>query len=86
MMFLILGAGVLVLAAIRNNKKLHIALAKHHKQNRFLPQAVSLLIISAQVSELIKVVEHVTIVNVAAAIFLLAILVATRSGTESELH
>lgn len=88
MSFLLLAAaaGVIMVAAVRNNAKIHNALKKHTKTSHFLPQAISMLVISAQVSELIKVVEHVTLLNVVAAVFLLAILAATRSGTESELH
>lgn len=82
--FLMVGVGLLVVMAVRGSKKVRDTLAKHHGTGHVLPQAISLLIISAQVSELIKVLEHVTLVNVATALFLVAILMATKSGTEGE--
>ena len=84
LLFLCVGAGVLVLAAVKSNAKLHNALKRHSSASWYLPQAISMLIITAQVSELVKIVEHVSIVNVAAAMLLLAIMVATKSGTEGE--
>lgn len=84
-MFLIVAAGLLVVAAARESKKLRRALAKP-KTIRLLPQIISLFVVAAQVSELLKVLDHVTVTNVAATLFLLVILVASKSGTESELY
>ena len=82
--FLIVAAGLLVVFAARESKKLRRALAKP-KKTRLLPQVISLFVVSAQVSELLKVLDHVTVTNVAATLFLLVRLVASKSGTESEL-
>ncbi len=84
--FLIVVAGLLVVLAARESKKLRKALSKHKTKTRLLPQTVSLLVICAQVSELLKVLDHVTLTNVATTLFLLAILAAGKSGTESELY
>lgn len=84
-LLLAVGAFVLVAGAVRNNNKVHSALTKH-LGTHYLPQAVTMLIVTAQISELIRVIEHVSIVNVVAALFLLSIVVATKSGTESELR
>jgi len=83
--FLMVAAGLLVVLAARESKKLRKALAKHKSKTRMLPKAVSMFVICAQVSELLKVLDHVTITNVTASLFLLAILAASKSGTESEL-
>ena len=85
LLFLCLGAGLSVLAAVKNSAGLHSAINKHSAKIRVLPKAIGLLIITAQVSELVKVVEHVSLANMVAALFLLAIVLAAKSGTESEL-
>lgn len=85
-MFLILAAGLFVVLAARESKKLRKALTKRPSKSRLLPKVISLFVVSAQVSELLKTLDHVTITNVAATLFLLAILVASKSGTESELY
>ena len=49
-----------------------------------LSKAMSLLIISAQLSELVKMVGQVPLVHVVISLFLLVIIVATKTGTEGE--
>jgi hypothetical protein len=49
-------------------------------------RAVSMLVLVAQATELVRVVEHASIVTVTAALLLLAVIVASKSGTNSELH
>jgi hypothetical protein len=83
--FLIVAAGLFVVLAARESKKLRKALAKHQNKTRVLPKAVGLFVICAQVSELLKTLDHATITNVAATLFLLAILAAGKSGTQNEL-
>jgi len=86
LLFLMVGAGVLVLVAVKNNSQVHSLLKKHSNQVGYLPKAISLLAITAQIPELVKVLEHVSLIHVVTSLFLLAILMATKSGTESELH
>ncbi|HYV33747.1 MAG TPA: hypothetical protein VE973_02775 [Candidatus Limnocylindria bacterium] len=86
LLFLVVGAGVFVIGAARHSGKVRSAVKKHSGKLSLLPQAISLLVISVQIPELLKVVEHVSPANVAGALFLLAILVASKSGTEGELH
>jgi hypothetical protein len=77
---------VLVLWSLQSSSKLHQALGKHADKTKLLPHAFSMLIISAQISELLKVIEHASVTNVVGAFFLLAIIAATRPGTQGELH
>jgi hypothetical protein len=79
-------AAVAALSAIKQHGKLQAVLAKRKATTQYLPKAIGMLVLTAQVSELVRVVEHVTIVNLAAALLLLAIIVATKTGTEGELH
>ncbi len=85
LLFLMVGAAVLVLVSVKNNTRVGNVLKKH-SQVGYLPKAISMLAITAQIPELIKVLEHVSLIHVVTSLFLLAILVATKSGTESELH
>lgn len=87
-MFLILtvAAGLFVVLAARESKKLRAALRKHQHTTRVLPKTVSLFVITVQVSELLKTLNHVTITNVATTLFLLAILAAGKSGIDAELY
>lgn len=86
LLFPMVGAGVVALVAVKNTHQVHGLMKKHSHTVGYLPKAISMLAITAQIPELIKVLEHVSLVNVVTSLFLLAILVATKSGTESELH
>ena len=77
---------VFVAGAFSHTSKIKTALQKHASVSHYLPKAVTALILTAQVSELVRVVEHVSIVNFTAALLLLAIVVATKSGTEGEIN
>jgi hypothetical protein len=83
---LLAAAGLLVIVAAQQSKKLRKSLTKPNKKVQLLPKIISLFVISAQASELLKVLDHVTITNVAATLFLLVILVASKSGTKNELY
>ena len=83
--FLIVVAGLLVVLAARESKKLRKALAKHKSKTQKLPQVIGLFVITVQVSELLKTLGHVTPTNIIATLFLLAILAAGKSGMENEL-
>ena len=85
--FLMAGiACVVVVLVVKHSPNLKSSKNKHHLATHYLPKAISMLIITAQISELVKVVEHVSIVNVSAALLLLTILAANKSGTEGNLH
>lgn len=47
-----------------------------------LPKAVHVLIIATQLYELMLVIEHASLVTLAAALLLLAVVTASKSGTE----
>jgi len=85
-MFLMVGAVVLVFGTVQSSSKFHRVLKKHSGKVGYLPRAISMLVVTAQVPELVRVVQQASFVHIATSLFLLAILVATRSGTESELH
>ncbi len=82
LLFLCLGAGLMIVSSVRDNAKLKNALSKHSGNHRYLPRAITILVMATQVSELLKALEHISIVNIVAALFLLAIVVASTSGTE----
>ncbi len=85
-LFLALGTVVLIVASgIKHTSRVHSAVAKHVSKSH-VSQAVSALLITVQLSELSRVIEHVSIVNVTASVFLLAVILATKSGTDGELH
>ncbi|MDR3643360.1 MAG: hypothetical protein P4L74_07100 [Candidatus Doudnabacteria bacterium] len=83
LLFLLAAAGIVVLASIRENRKLRQKL-NPRKLPSLLPKALTLLIVSAQLSELLKVVSQASVVHLVAALFLLAMVSAVQSGTESE--
>jgi hypothetical protein len=86
-LFLLAGlAAVMLFGALKQTKQLKAKLVKKLPPAQYLPKAVSLLLVTAQISELVKMVEHISIVTVAAALLLLAIVLATRSGIETDLH
>ena len=66
--------------------KVQAKLRKHKAVSHYVPKAVGALILTAQVSDLVKVVEHVSIVNFVGALLLLAIVAGTKSGTEGGIH
>lgn len=82
--FLAVGAGAMTLLAFQNSRKVRRALKKRAGKPKYLPRAISMLVLTAQISEMLRVVEHVSVVNVAAAVLLLAIVIASKSGTEGE--
>ena len=84
LLFLAIAAVVLILAAARNNMKVRAVLKKHSGKTNMLPQAISVLVLTAQLSELLKMLDHATIVNVTGSLFLLAILAAAKSGPEGD--
>ena len=84
LLFLAVTAGIVVLAAARSNAKVRAVLKKHSGKVNVMPRAISALILTAQLSELLKMLDHATIVNVTGSLFLLAILAAAKSGTEGE--
>ena len=83
-LFLAVAAGIIILAAARESKKTRVLLKKYSDKVNALPRTISVLVLTAQLSELLKMLDHVTIVNVTASLFLLAILAAAKSGTEGE--
>jgi hypothetical protein len=86
LLFLCVGAGLIVAYGVRESFKLRKVLNKQPSRIRYLPRAISMLVLTAQVSELVRVVEQVSVVKIIAALFLLAIVAAGTSGTEGGLH
>lgn len=71
-------------SAIRSTRRVEAILAKSHAR-KHLPKVISTLVLTIQFSELLKVVEHVSVTHVVGALLLLAVMLATRAGTEGEL-
>ncbi len=88
LLFLVLGvAGLYGASALYNARKVQKTLgAKQVLPRRLLPETVSAFMLTVQAAELVRVVEHATVINMLAAFMLLAVVVASRSGTESHLH
>lgn len=86
LLYLLGGIGlVILLGAMWQTGKLRKILKRKTIKAHF-PQALSMLLVVSQASELVRLVEHVSVVTVVAALLLLAILLATKSGTEGELY
>ena len=82
-LFLLAGlAAAMLLGAKAQTNSLKLRMVKKLLPVEYLPKMISVLIIVAQASELLKMIEHVSIVNVSAALLLLTIVVTGRSGTE----
>ena len=86
LLFLLAAAGIVMLAAMRESRKLKKTLSRGKTRMALLPKAVTLLIVSAQLSELLKIVSGASVVHLVATLFLLAMVAAVQSGTESELR
>jgi hypothetical protein len=77
-------AVVVIWSAARATSKINRFVAKRLGHTPFISKTIGLLIVTAQVSELVRAIEHTSIVSITAALLLLAIVVATRSGTEGK--
>lgn len=75
-------AFLMLLFGFRAQKRFSRQLAKHIPRKIHLLKAVHVLIIATQLYELVLVVEHVSLLTLAAALILLAVLTASQSGTE----
>lgn len=78
-----LAASALV-SAVRNTANISSFLVRKFAKRQMLPKAVTTLMAAAQLSELVRIVEHVSIVHVVGAIMLLVILLAAKTGTGEE--
>jgi len=78
-----IGSFAMVVGAFRNTRGVKVVLAKSHARDH-LPKAITMLVITIQFSELLKVIEHVSITHVVGALLLLAVMIATKAGTEGE--
>jgi|GEM_PF-5222277 len=80
--------GIMVVAAgahaITSTRRVKAVLAKAPAR-KHLPRVIGTLVLTIQFSELLKVIEHVSITHVVGALLLLAVMLATRAGTEGEL-
>lgn len=86
-LFLMAVAVVVVVgSAARGTSRVKALLSRNLPKTAVLPKAVSMLVVAAQITELVKAVEHVSIVNVTAALLMLAIVAAAKSGTEGEMR
>lgn len=77
-----LAAGLVFYVSFKETLKSKAYVAKKLANAKILPKGISMLLVAAQLTELVRVIEHATIVTVFAAAFLLAVAVASRSETE----
>lgn len=85
--FILLSALTVVLVltvGIRHTAAMHRTIVKHVSKGH-ISQAVSALLVTAQLSEVTRVLQHVTLVHMVISVFILAMILATK-GTEAELH
>lgn len=86
-LFLVIGGGIVfvaVLQSVAHTKRVSRLLQSKTVRHHF-PLSIQLLVLLTEAGQLTKVVEHVSVVSLVAALLLLAILIATRSGTEVHL-
>ncbi len=77
-------AGLLV-SAFRSTSNLKAKLAGKTGSKPLVSKGFGMLIMLAQVSELLKAVEHASLVSIAASLIMLAIWQAVKTGTEDNL-
>lgn len=77
---------VMLVSAFKNSHQVRKVLTNHRTTRNFLPRAISMLVLTAQISELVKAVEHVSVVNVVAVLLLMAVWSAGKSGVEDEVR
>ncbi len=82
-LYLLAGSGLLMLLfGFRHQTKTMQSVAKHIPGKAYLPKTLHVAIVATQLYELVLVVEHASLVTLVAAIFLLAVISASKSGTE----
>lgn len=77
-----LAAGLMLFVSFKKTLNAKAYVAEKLANAKILPKGISMLLVAAQLIELVRVMEHATIVTVFAAAFLLALAVASRSETE----
>ena len=81
-LFLFLGAAAWLIArGFSRTQRLQPVLQSKTVKTHF-PLMVQMLCIAVQTGELVRVVEHATLVNLVGALLILAIVLATRTGIE----
>ncbi len=80
-----LAGFAMMVGAIRNTHQVKTFLARSRARSQ-LPKVITTLVISVQFSELLKMIDHVSVTHIAAALLLLAVMLATRAGTEGDLN
>ncbi len=81
-LFLILGIGiVIVLSGIFQTSRCK-SLLQQQKAAQHIPVAIEFVIFTVQAGELVRVIEHASVVNISAALLLLVIIIASHSGAD----
>jgi hypothetical protein len=83
--FVLAGLAGLTMAAnaISHTRRVKTVLAKTQSRNH-LPTMVSALILTVQFSELLRVIDHASVTHIVGALLVLAVMLATKAGTEGE--
>ena len=77
-----LALGLMLFVSFKKTLQNKAYVAKKLANAKVLPKGISMLLVAAQLIELVRVMEHATIVTVFAAAFLLAVAVASKSEIE----
>lgn len=75
---------VMLVSAMRETGKVKAVLNKTHARTH-LPRMVTTLVVAVQFNELLKVIEHVSVVHIVGALLILAVVLATKGATEGDL-
>jgi hypothetical protein len=75
-----------IIASFWHTKNVGKLIAQKTTVTKLLPKGVGMLLIVAHFSELLNAIEHVSIVHISIALFLLLAWQACTQGSESELY
>jgi hypothetical protein len=86
LLFVVLGvvAASMAVTALHHTKRVHNSLASMASKTQF-PKALGMLILVAHTTEIARVLEHVSLPHVIAALLLFTLWAATHLGTADEL-
>lgn len=73
------------IGAFQSTIKTNRILSKKLGHAHFVSKGVSMLMMVAETIQFVRVSEHASLVSIFAALFLLAIIAASKTGTEGEL-
>ena len=82
---LAIAAVIALSGSVLHTKRVANAIATQSKAKVLFPKGLAILLVVGHFSELLRAVEHTSIVHIGIALFLLVVWKASVSGSESEL-